>query len=327
MTGLLHRLYQASLTETPAPQRFSPPATLAALRDRLFAQADPLVYASNPKAGLYVLVSPYPEDPLADAPRRAEAIPIPLPARVMEEAHRPYLLPLGDFGRDDTIDTSLDRGWADATRAGGGARGIVTTCAWLVLPMDDVQFIAHRLQDSWCRALTGLPARAYRYWDPRVLALVAEELPPALLHDVTGGAAGWWWLDRQGELQSRPPIPRASAPIDDHLPERAARLLRHAARINQTLNMLQDSGGPHDDTVRRQLLPLVERAEETWGMRDESDIARFALYGVLISPQFDDAGHYPEANAAMHAALDQGTSPLEALTQFSQEYWEGRQRV
>jgi hypothetical protein len=193
--------------------------------------------------------------------------------------------------------------------------------------VDDVKFIVHRLQESWCRAFIGLPARAYRYWDPRVLALVEEELSPTLLREVTGGAAGWWWLDRQGELRSRAPIAQASAPIGTHVSESAVRLLRHAARINQTLNMLQDSGGPHDDTVRRQLLPLVERAMDRWGVRDESDVARFALYGVLISPQFDDPGRYPEANAAMHAALDQGTSPMEALTQFSQEYWERAQRV
>lgn len=181
MTTLLSRLYEASLNEPLPPRRFSPADTLQALRDRLFAHTDPLVYGSEPKASLYVLVSPYPDDPLIEAPRRADAVPILLPPAVVNKEHRPYLLPLGDFGRDDTIDTSLDLGWADATRVQGSARSIITTCAWLVLPVEGVQFVAQRIANNWCRTFTSLPARAYRYWDPRVLALVADELPPTLL--------------------------------------------------------------------------------------------------------------------------------------------------
>lgn len=144
---------------------------------------------------------------------------------------------------------------------------------------------------------------------------------------MTGGAIGWWWIDRNGDLRSRPPIANDQTTFEGDLPAMVARLLRHSASINQTLNMLQDTGGACDDTVRRRILPLVERATYTWRIRDDSDVVRFALYGLLISPQFDDAGRYPEANAAMHAALEQGASPLEALAPFNQEYWERDQSV
>jgi hypothetical protein len=309
---------QAQARLPPPRETFAAPDSLRALRDRLFAQADPLVHASTPRQRLYVLVDPMQADPLAEVAHRAEAIVLPMPPTLIAPEDRPYLLPLGDFGRDDTIDLTLDLAWAEATRHARRPSVSPSICAWLVGPADNITRFAYQLFNrSRARIPPDIRARWLRYWDPRVFSLFADALPAAALTDLTVDAAGWWWLDRHGELQARP-MAAADAREWAWTPSTTS-LVRHTDIINRTLNTLQDSGGAHSDGLWKRILPLVERAIATWDIQDTDELVRYTLYGMLISPQFDQ---YPETRQAMRAAIDNGTSPMAALTSFDTAYWE-----
>jgi hypothetical protein len=109
----LQRAHAAPPAAAAAHARFAGDHRLLALRNRLFADAAPLMERGM---RLHVLVDPVLVDPLEDAPGRQQAVPLPLTGRHDDRTRHPYLLALGDIGRDEIIDRALDLDWAEATR-------------------------------------------------------------------------------------------------------------------------------------------------------------------------------------------------------------------
>lgn len=318
--SILQELAQ-SMAARPSPQRtaLADASTLQHLRDHLFAQVDPLLDGSPPSS-LWVLISPQITDPLANARCRSEAVPLPIEPDIIQPEQRPYLLPLGDFGRDDTIDFTLDLAWAEATRHSDRETRGSSVCAWLVFPAAQARHVAHEIAMQARHRWPGSHARYLRLWDPRVFELLTDlgdAEPPVRYAPSTNGV---WWLNRAGALQ-RYPAPAPITPLADATwPETAKAMLRNSGTINAVLNALQDA--EHNvvqPSLAAAILSLVERASSAWSLTNELDRIIYALYGVLISPQFDQDTTVREA---MLAARAQGDSPIAALAGFDAAFWE-----
>ncbi|UGS91083.1 hypothetical protein KOL96_08095 [Ralstonia wenshanensis] len=318
--SILQELAQ-SMAARPSPQHtaLADAATIQHLRDDLFAQVDPLL-DGPPRASLWVLICPQISDPLGNARRHNEAVPLPFEPDVMRPEQRPYLFPLGDFGRDDTIDFTLDLAWAEATRHPERETRGTSVCAWLVFPVEQARQVAHEMASLAKHRWPGSHARYLRLWDPRVFELLADldDAEPPVHYAPTSN--GTWWLNRAGALQHYTAPAPNMAMADATWPETAKAMLRNSGTINAVLNALQDA--EHNvvqPPLASAILSLVERASSTWSLTNELDRIIYALYGVLISPQFDQDTTVREA---MLAARAQGDSPIAALAGFDAAFWE-----
>jgi len=113
---------------------------------------------------------------------------------------------------------------------------------------------------------------------------------------------------------------QAGEPLADVVDQTAKAMLRNSGTINAVLNALQDA--EHNvvqPPLATTILSLVERASSAWSLTNELDRIIYALYGVLISPQFDQDTTVREA---MLAARAQGDSPIAALAGFDAAFWE-----
>jgi hypothetical protein len=300
-----------------AHARFAGEPRLLALRDRLSAAVASLLADGS---RLHVLVDPVLADALKSARRRDDAIELPVMLPTNEGVRRPYLLPLGDVGRDETLDFVLDLAFAEATRHPERETRGATICAFIACKPASASTVATTLSEVSRRRAVPRGQRFLRLWDPRVFELLLPLLPTRELAELTGRSAGWWWIDRGGRLASRDDVPVrelggwTSAGVADRLASVGA--------INGVLNALQDAEVPFDglpsDTA---ILALLARARSRWGLADDFELVQFALYGVLVGANFDDDA---EVCAAMAAARDRGESCIDALTSFDESHWEQR---
>ena len=96
------------------------------LREQLLAAA-----VAAPHLELYVLVDPTLGDTLQDVPTHADRMPLPIRYRELNAEQRPYLLRLGDFGRDDAIERSVSLAVAEAMSASRERPPVRSICGWL----------------------------------------------------------------------------------------------------------------------------------------------------------------------------------------------------
>ena len=315
----LARAHRAPQVATPHA-RFASEARLLALRDRLLTVSAPL---TDGGLRLHVLVDPMLGDLLKSVARRDQAMELPVAAPTGNGLRRPYLLALGDIGRDETLDLALDLAFAEATRHPERRTRGATICAFLACSPANAASVANALAEVARKRAAARGQRFLRLWDPRVFELLLSCLPARDLGELTGQAAGWWWIDRGGRLASRDAAPArdtggwTSAELVDRL---AA-----AGAINGVLNALQDADVPFDRLPgAAAILALLARARSQWGLADDFELIQFALYGVLLGPSFDDDA---EVRTAMRAARERGESCIDALTSFDESHWEQKRNA
>ena len=315
----LQRAHAASPTAA-RHARFAGDATLRALRDRLLAVAGP---ALDRGLRLHVLVDPVLVDPLKTAAGRDQAIDVPLAAHADAPVRAPYLLALGDMGRDDRVDLALDLGFAEATRHPERETRGSTICAFVACPPADAARVAGALADVARRRAASRGQRLLRLWEPRVFEHLVPLLSGPALRELTADSAGWWWIGRDGALASRREAAGdtgrgwASSDVVDTLASIGA--------INGVLNALQDAAVASDRLPPTStLLALLARARMQWGLADDFELIQFALYGVLVRADFDGDA---EVRAAMAAARERGESCIDALASFDESHWEQRHDV
>lgn len=272
---------------------------------------------------LHVLVDPVLVDPLKAVVGREHAIEVPLAAHAEAPVRAPYLLALGDVGRDETIELALDLGFAEATRHPERETRGSTICAFVACPPADAARIAGALADGARRRAASRQQRFLRLWDPRVFERLMPLLSGPALRELTADSAGWWWIGRDGALASRAAVAHdggngwASPDVADTLASTGA--------INGVLNALQDAAVACDRLPSTStILALLERARMQWGLLDDFELIQFALYGVLVRADFDGDA---EVRAAMAAARKRGESCIDALASFDESHWEQRHDV
>jgi hypothetical protein len=320
----LQRAHAAPPAAAAAHARFAGDHRLLALRNRLFADAAPLMERGM---RLHVLVDPVLVDPLEDAPGRQQAVPLPLTGRHDDRTRHPYLLALGDIGRDEIIDRALDLDWAEATRHVERETRGSTVCALLACEPEHTAEVARSLAEFSRRRAASRQQPFLRLWDPRVAELLMPLLSATASRELTGGAAAWWTLDRRGELVGHFAIDGAARTDGDRVWQSPAvvDILASAGAINGVLNALQDAGvAPSRFPSTSTLLALIARARSQWGLADDFDLIQFALHGVLVRADFDAD---PDVRAAMSQARARGDSCIEALNSFDESHWEQGRHV
>jgi hypothetical protein len=271
---------------------------------------------------LYLLVDPVMGDPISEEPARRSAIALPIRHPELKDAYRPYLVRLGDFGRDRTIEKSIAISTRQAMRDEQEKSLGRTVCGWLAVD-GPVNPLASHLSNC-ARVHVQQEVKLLRFWDPRVLDLLAALLKPAQVDALLGPALSWSWLARDGSLRSlvqrAPPTSAVDGARTFRLERSQINALLQAEYVNRTLDVLQDMG--HDvvaDDVAAGVSRLVARGARDWSLVSDRDRVTFALYGMLVGDGFD---RVPEVHEVMSQALMREQSPIEALDRFEQSYWE-----
>lgn len=270
------------------------------------------------RRGWYALVDPAISDPFADYEGRRLAIPLVIRHVDMPQHLRPYLLALGEIGRDDHIDLTIRIAVDEAARAAPCNGSKRTICGWIASEQPASAIAAHLARHA--RISTHNRARTLRIWDPRTLDLLEYLLASRVTESLALPGADWWWLGRNvsvKELRSA----QTSAPLSvgAHLNDEQVEALLLAEPLHATLNVLQDMG---KDAVREQTLRTIiqalRRASAQWGVSDQLGQVGFALHSCLVHADFDTD---IEVAAAMRRSKDAGQAPTQVLTSFDEQAW------
>jgi hypothetical protein len=300
--------------------RLSEKATLADLRNGLARALDAIAQPAD--VSWYVLVDCALHDPLAGMPERENAIVVPVRHPDVADARRPYLLALGEFGRDRRIDETLQLACDQARRHASQRAHGRSVCGWLAAS-GSPHTLAWQLAKASQQMIEG-HARLFRYWDPRVLDVLPGLLETSQAQALFRPVSGWWWLDRNAALRCAP-LQRAghdtgAAPAAFKLAPTQIERLRQVESVNRCLDVWQDlRHDPEAEGVRDRIARLIAAGTAKWDLQTDRDQVSYALYALLVHGGFDEDA---EARAVMLAARAAGTSPIEALAQFDEAYWD-----
>lgn len=274
---------------------------------------------------LHLLVDTALEDPCADWEKRPYAQILKIRHPALRKQERPYLLPLGDFGRDDAIDKSITLAMAQAARTSRDHTRGRSICGWIMFT-GNAQIIADRLSRH-ASQIVDRKRRLFRFWDPRVMDMMEGGLEPRQNAALLAGVTGWWWLGRDLQLKALSSGSEVSGEAAGFaLTEAQIRIMRWAEPINRTLDVLQDMGhdvsSPGLDGGVREAL---SRGERTWALESIGELVQYALCTILVHRSFDE---HPEVRTRMREAQSVGCSPLSALDAFEKDDWNRiRQRI
>lgn len=235
---------------------------------------------------LYAVIDPVLSDPFPALPGEQRNV-IVLPADKFTPQDCPYLLALGEFGRDtntaDTVALALREAVEGVTHGGR------SVCAWLAvdngLPVQQVTRAFARQSQHW----VGGARMTFRYWDPRTLDLAIHVLPAQQLRMLLGPASRWGWLSRQGDLMEAKGGPLQTEVMHDNaaqLGEEAARMFARLPQINLVMDSLRaaalDITGVNVADVARRLA----EAETQWCLHDPKDQVSYAICCAIYGPSF-----------------------------------------
>lgn len=272
-----------------------------------------------PGHGFYVLIDPQISDPLPSAAVRDQAVAIPLRARDVLPEQRPFLYPLGDFGRDLVIDAMIEVAVSQAKRQYDEREGR-SVCGWIASAVPAEELAQHLAR---CSVLPHVrDVTLFRHWDPRVLDLLSGLLRADQARTLLGPASASYWLDRKAQVCGL-----YASHTDAHVEQGALQFditqldaLRRAEDLNRCLDVLQDMG--HDATqpeLRQRILRLIERGSSAWGLPFDWERMTYVMYGVLVDEDFDSD---PTVLRTMRGAQAQGVSVIHALDDFDDAFWD-----
>lgn len=257
--------------------------------------AEAIETTEAPPAASLPLDDPMFEDDLGSAPLLIETLHD-------QPAHQPLLA------------RSIELAQYQATD--GGARSV---CAWLFsdLPLERLRGALRQRLDA--RYPDG---RIYfRYFDPRVMARLAQMLAPGGAGDMPGAAdssftdllgpvVSWCQLDRDGNfLRFDNPLPSAQFdPGQMRFGSDSAAAIERIVQVNLTVRALQQRGLPCPRTQDEALDAHLVRAREM-GITDAEDQVAYAWRAQHAGPSFS-------AHSALQAIVGEAAAhgiPLDAM--------------
>ncbi|GAA3927186.1 DUF4123 domain-containing protein [Luteimonas lutimaris] len=271
---------------------------------------------------LCVLVDPVITDPLQSFSTRDNAIVLPIRHGDLKAEHRPYLLELGDFGRDEAIEESLRVAVSEVMAAESSASRGRTVCGWILTGNAPLKEFASHLARCASLGVAGR-IRLLRYWDPRVMDALEALLTQAQKYSLLGPGTAWYWLKRNGNLQAfsveQGGVELEPATTEFWLERQQIELLAEIGYVNTALNVLQGMGRDVACLSPHALAQRLLAGARIWRLNSERERVMYAVYSVLAGDRFD---HAPEAGAAMLAAQVRGDSVIDALDAFDDAYWQ-----
>ncbi|MBB5409217.1 hypothetical protein HDG34_003158 [Paraburkholderia sp. HC6.4b] len=195
---------------------------------------------------------------------------------------------------------------------------------WIWTPHDADALVEH-LQTLLHAHLEADDDAWFFFYYPSHLNVLYEQLPAATRQYVFGPVHAWWMLDVHGELVELQgecaQVPHAWDVLP--IPADVAVALQRAAMPAQVYAWLKQARlGPIDGECYNeqlaQITPLVERAQEVYGLSRLMDLATFVAYGLRYQVDYD---LHPEVAAALADTATQGGPLASAYRRVKAGAW------
>lgn len=264
----------------------------------------------------YVLVDPVLSDLPAQYLTGTAPTPLPVSHPELRTGLRPYLLPLGEPGRDPRVEVIVKQAVSEALRQGPEKDGRRSICGWIFSNLSSQTLAAWLARHA--SVVADGKRRIFRVWDPRTLDLLTLLLDAQQQNTLAGSIGDWRWLTRSGAINCFPTAEETAVESLDLRQEQLEMLLNSEA-IHQVLTVLQDLGrDASSESVGHGVLTAVRRGVARWRLTEKADLVDFALYAILVHAQFDADD---EVQSAMQKAASEGRSAVHSLAGFTDEYW------
>lgn len=262
-------------------------ALLDCIRDRLIEMRE--------RAGgaLYLLVDPSLHDPLSGVESNAPRFSLPLPSSKFQRGTAPYLVRTGEFGRDPVADFSLHLAIEQAGRPDRSSSSTAgrSMGAWVVLS-DDQQptQVASALARCSQLVIQG-ERRTLRFWDPRVMDLLAGILDTDQHRHLLSPILSYAWMRRDFTLRvqaheegQRDAVSPLTAQLQ--LSTDQVRLIQLLPDVNLVLASLEKAGCVHRENYALDVARNLRAAEDHWQMREKDDRVAFAICCEVYGDDF-----------------------------------------
>lgn len=286
------------------------------LREQLLAAA-----TAEPSRALYVLVDPTLGDTLQNVATHAERAPLPILYRGLSAKHRPYLLRLGHFGRDDAIEQSVSVAAAEAIGISTGTPRARTVCGWLLSGMQGSALASHLASHAVVAGSSG--PRLLRFWDPRVMDMLTTLLTPEQRTRLMRQVDRMFWVGRGARLRHLTgndgrAVQWEVAASHDWLNADQLAVLSDTAIVNCVLDVLRYSTHDVSTIDPCELTRSIQLGSSRWELRSERDRVMYGVYCVIGGYGFDQR---PKIAEAMQQATLDGASAMTALEKFDDYDW------
>jgi hypothetical protein len=270
---------------------------------------------------LYLLVDPSLYDPFSGVEVDRPRFTLPLPRTRFPKGTAPYLLRTGAFGRDPVVDLSLHLATEQAAQSGNSSSstGARSMGGWIILadaqnPME----IASELARCSQLVIHG-ERRTLRFWDPRVMDLLAEILDRDQLNRLLAPILSFAWMRRDlllrvhahetGQLDAVSPF---VGPLQ--LSADQVRLIQLLPDVNLVLASLKKAGCVHSEHYALDAARNLRAAEERWVMREKDDCVAFAICCGVYG---DDFWTDPEISSALSSMEGRPGCMSEIISQLT----------
>ena len=268
------------------------------------------------RSSTWALIDPAICNPIEQRMKAREVIQIPVRYGDLPPAKRPFLICVGEPGRDALMDDLLHLAEAEALRRApqGGGPKVRSMCGFLMGAAQPSSLALHLARIS-VFSFNG-QQRLLRLWDPRSLDIFAHLLDEEQKSSLLGSFDAWCWLWRSGGirvLRKRDDTLRTLNPL--HLRAEQVDYLQMSEAINGALDVVQDIGIPLDDACSQgQVGKLIEQGIRKWQLKSTTDQVAYALHAVMMGPDFDAIWPVREA---MSLEMERSGEAMRALEKFS----------
>lgn len=224
------------------------------------------------------------------------------------------------------LDEEADELLAETVVAAGPGEGATpnpAVCGWLFargIPADVPRHLVEAMQQRNAEFAPVL----LRFTDPRVLPRLNHLLEPEQRQQLLGPAEHWFAVNRFGvlsDLQTQPAAPYVSTSLSLTAEQWSG--IELLENFNRSLAAYAHATGePLIESREAELDEALKRAAARQ-IDAPSDAITFALYSLIIHPEFDQ--HPAVAEVLAKSRVD-GTLLTDALSQIPEEVWAGLAR-
>lgn len=258
---------------------------------------------------LYAVIDPILADPFPEAAGEARAMVV-LPADKFAPGDCPYLLKLGEFGRDPRAEATIALSMQEILAQEGGDRTGRSVCGWLVLPSEITAGQAVRAYARQSQLVVGDERRTFRFWDPRTLDLARDVLTLTQINAILGPATSWSWLSRQRRLETVWIDPReddALYTVAVQTNEEQQRLLSRLPEINLVMDSLAVAALDTTPIKAAEVGRRLVEADVQWRLHDPRDQVSYAICCMIYGAPF--TANAPIRQQLIHG-LETGTPAM-----------------
>lgn len=262
----------------------------------------------------FMLIDPILGDPLGDiGGEERERTSLPINPTLMSEVHFPYLIMLGEVGRDSLIDSALERAIDEVDGRQGLVAGARSVCAFFVTKHSS-KMVAKRLAESASVRVDG-ERRLFRFWDPRVMDLLTRFAGSDEIETLLSPAERWCWIARDGRAESLTMVAESQ---NSKLQLLNTERFLNFGRINKFFDVLKSDAFAIRKIDCVSVDRIMRKGLEKWLLQSDYEVVSYALHSILLGEGFDDD---EQVRWHMDNGIREGRSPVVELEALSEVFW------